>query len=109
MAHADQDFYEITETTDTATEVVDTAAGFKMGQSESLDASKKYIILKQLRDRHSVTAALNISAKLTQQSSTLLRNLTLMIKAHTSRQKPSLVALSLLLAKMCSKTSLQLK
>ncbi len=35
MAHADQDLDEITETTDTATEVVDTAAGFKMGQSES--------------------------------------------------------------------------
>ncbi len=63
----------------------------------------KNIILKQLRDRNSVTAAVKISAKLPQQSSTLPKNLTLMIKAHTSRQKPSLVALSLLLAKMCSR------
>ena len=69
----------------------------------------KNLILKQPRDRHSVTAALKIGAKLPQQSSTLLKNLTLKIKAHTSRQKPSLVAMSLLVEKMCSKTSLKLK
>ena len=35
MACADQDIDDTTETADTATDIIDTAAGFRMGQSES--------------------------------------------------------------------------